>query len=582
MKPALLIAIFVLLILLAAGYVGADGQGWKFRSDLENSGVYDDGGSTPDGTLLWSYTTGSAIRSSPAVANNVVYVGCDDFNLYAFDTDTGDLLWKYTTEREVRSSPAVVDGVVYIASGMNTYALDADTGDLLWNTTTLPVPWLNSTGYTFQRSSPAVEDGVVYYGDAACRAYAFDAPTGILLWNSTMTPPMWDYRFVESSPSVTDGVVYVGNYDDNLYALDASTGGILWNYTTGDRIFSSPAVADGVVYFGSEDNTTYALDASTGDLLWDYTTGGSVISSPAVADGVVYVGSGDNTAYALDASTGDLLWDYTTGGRILSSPAVADGVVYIGSLDNTMYAFDASTGDLLWSYATGDQVYSSPAVVNGIVYFGSDDGTLYAIGASSDSSPAFDDFDDNAYNSTIWDIIEYGGPYVNETDQHLVITIPADSSADTFYAGIVSKYALRGDFDIQVDYQLLTWPPDSGVRAGLWIERPPTSFTVERVSYSSADYFTPGDHYTTNFADSILLSITNDTDGKLRLVRTGTTFTGYYFDNIAGDWVLLQSLQGDAASSRDVTFKIRAWGHDYSFGDELVKVAFDNFVINKG
>ncbi len=582
MKPALLIAIFVLLILLAPGYAAADGQAWKFRSDLANTGIYENCGTRPDGTLLWNYTTGSAIRSSPTVANGVVYVGCDDFNLYAIDTDTGDLLWKYTTEREVRSSPAVVDGVVYIASGMNTYALDADTGDLLWNTTTLPVPWLNSTGYTFQRSSPAVEDGVVYYGDAACRAYAFDAPTGILLWNSTMTPPMWDYRFVESSPSVADGVVYVGNYDDNLYALDASTGGILWNYTTGDRIFSSPAVADGVVYVGSGDNTTYALDASTGDLLWDYTTGGSVISSPAVADGVVYVGSGDNTAYALDASTGDLLWDYTTGGRILSSPAVADGVVYIGSLDNTMYAFDAFTGDLLWSYTTGDQVYSSPAVVNGIVYFGSDDGTLYAIGATPGDLPTYDDFDDNVCNSTIWDIIEYGGPYVNETDQHLVITIPADSSADTFYAGIVSKYALRGDFDIQVDYQLLTWPPDSGVRAGLWIERPPTSFTVERVSYSSSDYFTKGDHYTTNFADSILLSVTNDTDGKLRLVRTGTAIDGYCYDENSGNWVLLQSVPESAISTRDVTFMIRAWGHDYSFGDELVQVSFDNVVINKG
>jgi len=36
------------------------------------------------GTKLWSYTTGSVVFSSPAVANGVVYVGSDDGNVYAF------------------------------------------------------------------------------------------------------------------------------------------------------------------------------------------------------------------------------------------------------------------------------------------------------------------------------------------------------------------------------------------------------------------------------------------------------------------------------------------------------------------
>jgi hypothetical protein len=35
-------------------------------------------------TLDWSYTTGSSINSSPAIANGVVYVGSDDGKLYAF------------------------------------------------------------------------------------------------------------------------------------------------------------------------------------------------------------------------------------------------------------------------------------------------------------------------------------------------------------------------------------------------------------------------------------------------------------------------------------------------------------------
>jgi len=36
------------------------------------------------GAILWTYTTGDAIDSSPAVANGMVYVGSFDGKVYAF------------------------------------------------------------------------------------------------------------------------------------------------------------------------------------------------------------------------------------------------------------------------------------------------------------------------------------------------------------------------------------------------------------------------------------------------------------------------------------------------------------------
>jgi outer membrane protein assembly factor BamB len=36
------------------------------------------------GALLWSYTTGGTVYSSPAVANGMVYVSSGDGNVYAF------------------------------------------------------------------------------------------------------------------------------------------------------------------------------------------------------------------------------------------------------------------------------------------------------------------------------------------------------------------------------------------------------------------------------------------------------------------------------------------------------------------
>lgn len=571
MKPIFIITGLFILILVASASATDGVQGWKFRSDLNNTGIYDDGGTRPDGTLLWSYSTGHNVRSNPAVVDGVLYFGSNDGNLYALDAPTGDLIWNSTAGEGLQSSPAVVDGVVYAGCwDGNVYAFDASNGSLLWNYTT--------GGAVI--SSPSVANGIVYVGSFDGKLYAFDATTGDTAWEYTTAGPR-----ITSSPAVASGSVYVGSEDGNLYALDAADGALLWNFTTGGPVHSSTSIANGSAYFGSDDCNIYALDLSTGALLWNYTTGAAVRSSPAVAGGVVYVGSYDESIYALDASTGSLLWSYLTGDQVYSSPAVAHGVVYVGTngFEKNFYALDADTGSLLWDYSMGEWfVYSSPAVSDGRVYVGCDDGNLYAFGTTPENPPAYDDFDDNAWNSTIWDILEVGGPVVDEINQQLEITLPPDSSGANFYAGYASHYVLRGDFDVCVDYHLIAWPSNNGVRAGLWIERFPYTYTVERASYGISDGFTPGDHYTTNFADSILLSVTNDTEGKLRLVRTGTTFKGYYFDELSNDWVLSQSIQGDVMSSRDVTFMVRAWSHDYAFGDELVKVAFDNFVINKG
>jgi outer membrane protein assembly factor BamB len=82
------------------------------------------------GTLEWSATYPDWGRSSPAVADDVVYVGsdaCEDScdNRYtrpegeirAFDTRSGHELWNVTTEQGVTTSPAVSNGSLYVGNG---------------------------------------------------------------------------------------------------------------------------------------------------------------------------------------------------------------------------------------------------------------------------------------------------------------------------------------------------------------------------------------------------------------------------------------------------------------------------------
>ena len=64
----------------------------------------------------WTYETGDAVRSSPAVADGVVFVGSDDNKLHAVDAATGEPKWTYETGDIVYSSPAVAGGVVFVGS----------------------------------------------------------------------------------------------------------------------------------------------------------------------------------------------------------------------------------------------------------------------------------------------------------------------------------------------------------------------------------------------------------------------------------------------------------------------------------
>src|SRR5208337_3804143 len=80
-----------------------------FRADPSHDGV-GTGNPAITPTLLWKYTTGNGIVSSPAVVGGVVCIGAKDENVYALDASNGAQRWNYHTFASVSSSPAVVGG----------------------------------------------------------------------------------------------------------------------------------------------------------------------------------------------------------------------------------------------------------------------------------------------------------------------------------------------------------------------------------------------------------------------------------------------------------------------------------------
>lgn len=200
---------------------------------------------------------------------------------------------------------------------------------------------------------------------------------------------------------------------------------------------------------------------------------------------------------------------------------------------------------------------------------------LLSLPFSGIAQTVYDDF-----NLKQWTFIKEGvGPKLNEANQRLEITLPGNSKDGPnaiFFAGYKSNCELTGNFDIQVDYSLLKLPAYSGLRVGITI---PNVVTVARESFSQHDDgFPAGDYYLVGGATNVWVP-TSDKKGKLRLVRTDTSVSGYYFDAASLNWTLISSTP---VTTDTVKFQLWAWSHNNRFDKKTVAVAFDNVVVNSG
>ncbi len=359
-----------------------------FRHDPNHSGYTSSNDSLNYFKLLWNFTTGGGVVSSPAVANGFLLVGSKDCYIYCLNVSNGHLVWKFPTGNIVDSSPAIVNQLVYISSQDGwVYCINIITGKPFW---------ISMVG-GFAQSSPTVVEGRVFVGSGNLELFCFNASDGALIWRHP-TPDK-----VRSSPAVSEGIVYVATDNYHVFAFNASSGNELWRTHTGST-FSSPTIYKGCVYIGSYDGFICCLNASTGAKIWQYQTDDTVASSPVVAYGYVYVGSQDNGVYCLNATSGEKIWRTQTGYWVWSSPAVADGNVYVGSEDYNFYCFDAFNGAVKWSYATESSVDSSPSIVNGTLYFGSNDHNVYAFALTNSSS---EEMALQTSNSLVWTTVAF-------------------------------------------------------------------------------------------------------------------------------------------------------------------------------
>ncbi|MCX6693819.1 MAG: PQQ-binding-like beta-propeller repeat protein [Methanomicrobiales archaeon] len=308
-----------------------------FRVNPDHTGVITSTGSNPVSMLLWNYSSGSNVFSSPAVVDKTLYAGNEKGEIFARSAITGEKIWNFTAKGAVWSSPAVHNNVVWIGSRDQFYALNAITGEQLWS-----------------------KSGS-YYGSA----------------------------------TIKDGIVYFGGDQGYLYAIDENTREEIWYADTQMEIQSTPAVDEDTIYIEGERSVAdfrisglKSFYTSNGTKKWDiYPLADKKLgtywmpqSSPCLENDLLYIGtSWNNRLDAIYPSNGSIKWSRDSGGYVFSSPAVDGNDAYIADFNGNVRKINAATGGESWSVKLPKGVFSSPIIIGNYLYLGCDDGNLYSI-----------------------------------------------------------------------------------------------------------------------------------------------------------------------------------------------------------
>ncbi|UCF44303.1 MAG: PQQ-binding-like beta-propeller repeat protein [Planctomycetota bacterium] len=365
------------------------------------------------GCVKWKFETEGPVTASVTVGRKIrqqvkVYVVCEDGKIYALDLDDGSLLWSYDTGSPLLGAAAEgFRGKVFVAgTDGKLYALNKN-GQLLWtHTTTRPI-----------YSSPVTShSGRIYICSQDGKLYAL-ARDGSELWSFETDGSGIVQGSIFATPAVgRDGTVYIGGlYDPNLYALDASDGTVKWvcNFEHTVQVpdegggepqevnvagwpFASPVVAfDGTVYQGLLfDSEIYAIEPTAGGISWSTSLAGLRLRYGKAPDDVVmWYGAGEPPEYVeVDGEQREVR--FVTPIRhayCWSTPALGpDGTIYVSFNDPYLRAVDPN-GTIKWMTKLGELGGFTLSVGDGgLIYAASDDHYLYVVDPSGSEIARFE------------------------------------------------------------------------------------------------------------------------------------------------------------------------------------------------
>ncbi len=198
-------------------------------------------------------------------------------------------------------------------------------------------------------------------------------------------------------------------------------------------------------------------------------------------------------------------------------------------------------------------------------------------------------FDFSSLDSTYWEILNSDGNWSVWADGQLHITHPPSTDPANRVGGIVSRFALYGNFEMTVEYSFTTLPvPDSQDHIGnqqklhvVW--NPELGFLAERSRLVNGpggynDVEDTYAHWSGGGTSPGYWIQSGATTGQLRLTRNGSVLTGYRRSSSSDSWHPIGSYDFGSDLSADTPIQVVLEGFN-NWSDDPIDVTFDNLSI---
>lgn len=369
-------------------------------------------------SVLWKFKTDTAVYSTAAIHNDLVYFGSGDHSFYALNKLSGKIHWKFKTNGAIQSDPLIHSNkVIFSSADGKVYALDHQNGKLIWSFATKGEQQYDAWDYYL--SSPVAAENMIYFGSGDSSIYAVDAASGKQRWTFKTG------GIVHASPLIKDNKVLVGSYDGSFYALDSKSGQLIWKFkTVGDLYFPKGEIQKAAsakgneVLFGSRDFNMYSLNLKTGTGQWNRKESGSwIIATPLLDQDRLFVGTSDtHRFYSMGSTYGDIKWTLPLNMRVYGAAAFIQKELVFGCFNGRLYFVEPESGKINATFQTEESkkyytalfdekdavrkdidpdgknylevekrilalgaILSTPIVEKDLVYFGDSNGYFYAL-----------------------------------------------------------------------------------------------------------------------------------------------------------------------------------------------------------
>jgi outer membrane protein assembly factor BamB len=294
-----------------------------------------------NGRMVWRISATGTLSAGVGADANVVVVGTDKGDVFAFGTD-GKPKWSARVSTEVVAPPRVADGVVAVFAGDGSiHALNASDGSKKWVNTRIS-PALTVRNY----AGGVTTRGALFAGTAGGRLLAIDMNTGIVGWDATVANPKGATELeriadVTSLPFPDGQQVCAVAYQGRVACVDVARGTLNWS-----RDVSSlyGLTGDGRnIYVTDDKGAVQALDRTTGASVWKQDRlAERKIGGPQMIGDYVAVIDVEGYLHLLAASNGAYVGRLATDGSApTSQPALFLSSILWQSANGTLYAVTA-------------------------------------------------------------------------------------------------------------------------------------------------------------------------------------------------------------------------------------------------